>query len=267
MPIFIKNAAGKRKISWVKIIIFPILLIILLFELSIALAPYYKYKEYEQQINNDTLFVASFDSVWNNSEFSEIIKEKTFKEALLKLSEKDSIQLVINLPDSAINLYINGVKIHQTNLKHFEKDIVLNKFNTMQYVNVFSKPLKINSEYATIVKEPIVERQAPKDTVEAALQAYKPDTLLQDPAFLKIELEHNIHLIFEQEVTPKSNEEKAKAEFYKTLEGDKFKIQFDNFIHFKKQEHQPKIIIILPANDLRAIYRALPQKAFVVIKY
>lgn len=256
----------KRNLGWIRIIIYPLILILFLFELVFVLAPYQKLNEYKQRVASDSLFIASYDSVWNNSEFTDLIKEKTFKEALRILSENDSIQLVINLRDSVVCLYINGVKIHQTNVKMIETDLVLNNLNTMQYVYLFSKPLTVNSQYATIVKEPIVVRQAPKDTAEAAINAYKPDTLMQNPAFLELRLPYEIDLIFEQEITPNSPEEKAKNEFYKTLGGNKHLIAFKRFIRFNKQEYKPTITIILPANDLRAIYRALPNESYVVIK-
>jgi hypothetical protein len=266
MPETNTPATSKRIVSLIKIIIYLLLVLFFLFELTIALAPHQKLTEYKQQISSDSLFNETYDSIWSYSEFHELVKEKTFKEALLVLSDNDSIQLVINIPDSLVCLYINGVKIHQTKVNKIETDLLLKKLNVMQYVYLFSKPLSVNSQYATIVKEPIVVRQAPKDTAEAANNAYKPDTLIQNPAFLELRLEYEIDLILEQEIKPNTPEAEARKEFYNTLGGNKYIAAFKRFVYFKKQEYRPTITIILPANDLRAIYRALPQKSFVIIK-
>lgn len=266
MPETNTPATSKRYVSLIKILIYPLLVLFFLFELTLALAPHQKLNEYKQLISSDSLFNVTYDNIWNYSEFHDLVKEKTFKEALLVLSHNDSIQLVINIPDSSVCLYINGVKIHQTNVTKIETDLLLNKLNIMQYAYIFSNPLSVNSQYATIVKEPIVVRQAPKDTAEVANNAYKPDTLMQNPAFLELRLAYEIDLILEQEIQPNSPEAQARKEFYKTIGGNKYIMAFKRFIHFKKQEYRPTITIILPANDIRAIYRALPQKSFVVIK-
>ncbi len=100
-----------------------------------------------------------------------------------KLSEKDSIQLIVNLRDSIIGLSIKGVIIHKTQINNYKVDPLLNKLPVLEYVKLFSEPLQVKSQYATIVKEPIVVRNAPKDTAEATLNAYEPDTLIQNPAF------------------------------------------------------------------------------------
>ncbi|MBC8321074.1 MAG: hypothetical protein H8E34_10155 [Bacteroidetes bacterium] len=249
-----------------KRILYPSLFVVFVFLMSVALSPLYKLKEFEKLVKNDSLFIAKYDKNWSHSEFSEMVKEKTYKEALLKLAGKDSVQLAINLADSTVCLYINGVKIHKTVIKLFEQAKLLKKIPTMQYVKIFSQPLNISSQFATIVKEPVVIRQAPKDTIEAALNAWEPDTLLQNPAFLLLRLEHGIDLVFEQESNPVFYDKWIKFRFFNELWANKTLNALFCFFTFKKQEYYPVITIKIPANELRAIYRALPQNAFVVLK-
>jgi len=83
---------------------------------SIAMAPLHKMRELQELVCSDSLFMENFDSIYYHPEISPLLKEKAYKEALLKLAVNDSIQLVINLSDSTINLSIKGVMIHQTKI-------------------------------------------------------------------------------------------------------------------------------------------------------
>ena len=246
-------------------IIYIFLCVIFVFLISIAIAPVQKLNEFENMVNSDSLFTANYDNNWNNSEFYDMVKCKTYKEAMLKLSEKDSIQLSVNLADSTINLYINGVNIHKTYTKYFEQDYLLHELSNIQSVKVFSQPLKICSQNATIRKEPIVVRQAPKDTIEASLNATEPITLTQNPAFILLRLEHGIDLFIEQDSNPDFNDSWVKFRYYAEFNTAKILNSLVHFVAFQKQEYYPTICIKIPANDLQAIYRALPENAFVVI--
>lgn len=267
MKPFKKIAGCIKTLSLTKKILYLLLVLISVFLMSVAISPLHKWGELEALANNDSLFLANFDTSWNHSEFSGMVKERAYKQALLKLTEKDSIQLAVNLLDSSVCLYINGVKIHQTKVKQFEQNRLLRNLPVLPYVKIFSVPLVINSQVATIVKEPVVVRQAPKDTIEAAQNAWQPDTLIQYPAFLLLRLDYGIDLVFEQEPNPGFYEKWIKFGFYKKIWKGRVMQAVTGFFTGKKQEYYPAITIQLPAEDLRAIYRALPQFAYTVIYY
>ncbi|MBN1117169.1 MAG: hypothetical protein JXA77_08195 [Bacteroidales bacterium] len=248
-----------------KLLVF-LLLVLFTWFVSIAIAPYNKIKELQKLVNTDSVFIERFDSVYYYPEMSRLVGEKAYKEALLKLAENDSIQLVINLTDSTVDLSMKGVMIHQTKLKEFSKDKFFEKITLIQENKLFSQPLFVNSSYATIVKEPVVVRHAPKDTLEAALDAWQPDTLIQNPAFVALSVEYNIRIIFEQDVNKSYYDKWKKFEFYNHLSFSKAIASLENFFCFKRQEYQPTITIKMPVDDLRAIYRALPYNPFIVIK-
>ncbi|MFH0756793.1 MAG: hypothetical protein V2B15_05870 [Bacteroidota bacterium] len=243
--------------------LFFIILFLLL--LSMALAPMHKMQEFERLVNSDSLFLEKYDPVYNQPEMRQMVKEKAFKEALVKLAESDSIQMVMNLSDSTINLSIKGVVIHQTKVASFYRDKLLNRMPLMQQVKLFSQPVAVQSQYATIVKEPVVIRQAPKDTLEAALNAWQPDTLIQNPAYLILSLDHGIYIIFEQETNPTFHDKWTRFAFYNRLRIRGSIRAVFRFVTFKKQDYHPAITIKMPADDLRAIYRALPGQPFIVI--
>ncbi|NJM15140.1 MAG: SDR family oxidoreductase [Bacteroidales bacterium] len=176
--------------------------LLVIYFVSIGLAPAFKKATLRKLVLADTLFTASYDSLYSHPSLDSLLKEKAYKNALLELSGNDSIHLVVNLRSSLACLYIKGVNIHHVKVQPVSTDKLLATLPAMQYYWLFSKPLSVKRQHATIVKEPIVERHAPKDTVEAAQNAYQPDTLIQNPAFLQLSTEQGIQIIFEQQSNP-----------------------------------------------------------------
>lgn len=256
---FIQHLDRKKRILYI------FLLVLFIFLMTVSVSPIHKMKEFENIVKSDSIFSNDFNSMLNQPELSVLVKEKANLEALLKLAEKDSIQLVINLRDSSACLFINGVKIHQSEISKFKSDKLLQKMPLIQYVKLFSDPVEIISQYATIVKEPVVVRQAPKDTAEAALTAWKPDTLIQKPAFLLLKMDYGIRIIFEQELNERFADKWVRKSFYTRQWFGKGASSLGRFFTLRKQEYNPTIKILLPADDLRAIYRALPQSAELVL--
>ncbi|MCF8381180.1 MAG: hypothetical protein K9H49_16530 [Bacteroidales bacterium] len=255
------------QLNWIKRILYLFLTVIFIFLLSVSVSPLHKMNEYEYLVTSDSLFLSKFDSVLSHPELSSFMKENTKVGALVKLASNDSIQLSVNLKDSSVCLNIKGVKIHESKIRQFESDKLLKKMPVIQYVKLFSEPVGVVSQFATIVKEPVVVRQAPKDTAEAALTAWKPDTLVQNPAFLLLELDYGIRIIFEQDASESSRENWVKHRFYGRIWSEKSIKALGRFFTLKKQEYYPTIKISLPVDELRAIYRALPANAQVALSF
>ena len=197
-----------------------------------------------------------------------LLKEYVYKKALLELASQDSIHMVLNLADSQANLYIHGVQLFATKLTHLKNDPLLEKFSNKLYATTFSHPLPIETIESTIVKEPIVERQAPKDTIEAALNAYMPDTLIQYPAFLRFRLENGINIHLEQALNKNMDAKLTRWEFYYDYRLEQWHDRFNCTFSGKPVTYHPDIVVKLNVDDLRAIYRALPnRKPLIVIKY
>ncbi len=241
-------------------------MILLVWGIEVAVAPYNKITELQKFVNSDTIYTKNFSSANNLPEMVPLVQEKAYKNALLELSRNDSIELVINLSDSTIALVFKGVMLHVVPISEFEKDKLFDKLTLKQEVKLFSTPLAIQSQWATIVKEPIVERQAPKDTLEASVTAWKPDTLIQNPAFAIFSLDHGIQILLEQEEISTAQDRVALHRFNRRIWSQKMKASVNNFVRQKKQDYQPTITIKLPVDDLRSIYRALPDSCYVVLK-
>jgi hypothetical protein len=252
--------------KWQSVFLLALGIVVLSWLTCVATAPFNKKKELQQLVEADSLFAGSFKSIYDHPGMHQPVREKSYREALLELSENDSIQLVINLGDSTVLLSIRGVTIHRSGIEKFRKDKFLEKIPLIQEAWLFSRPLLVASHYATIVKEPVVVRHAPKDTLEAALNAWQPDTLIQHPAFVAFSAEHNIRIILEQDRNRRFDDYWTKWGFYTRMHFLKTIASLKNFLSLKQQEYQPTIAIKMPVDDLRAIYRALPHNTYVVIK-
>ena len=240
--------------------------VVLAFLVSLAISPVHKMREFQNWLDANPGFTAGFDSLSNHPGMRELAKEKAYKQALLRLSESDSIQMVVNLTDSAVLLQLKGVTIHRTKIREYNTDKLLKKIPLIQEVQLFSEPLPVHWHRASIVKEPVVVRHAPRDTLEAALNAWRPDTLLQNPAFAAFRLEHGIQLVFEQDKNESLRDNWKRFHFHYQIQVQNALTAISNFISLKKQDYYPTVTIKIPVDDLRAIYRALPGKAFIVLK-
>lgn len=256
-----------RQLARLKIAAGFLLVIVFIFLFCVVISPLHKRKELVNLTKTDSIFISAYNNLYDDPLLAPLSRQLAFKKALLQMTENDSINLIVNLNDSAIHLAINGVIIHTTHLQTFDMDPLLLNLPNNVYHKIFSHPLRVVEEYATIVKEPIVVRQAPKNPEEAAINAYQPDTLIQNPAFLRMQLDYDIHLVFEQDVNPGWNDKKSRFGFRMKYQIPHFIERLKAFFSFKKQNYRPRILIKIPVNDLREIYRALPAHPRVVIYY
>ncbi|MEQ8581591.1 MAG: hypothetical protein RIC30_07885 [Marinoscillum sp.] len=250
-----------------KITLLIIAFLLLVFLIQLGIAPAGVARQWREKLEaNDSLYMQNYDPGYEIPEVEALARKKAFVEAQLELAEDDSIHLIVNLRDSAIHLAIHGVTIHTSKLPAIENDALLKSIPNKLYLGLFSDPVAITSIQSTIVKEPIVERQAPKDPVEAALNAYEPDTLIQNPAYIRLRLVHGIDLVLEQHSNPSFAEQWTRFRFRQESRptvGSRVR----RMISFRGQEYTPTIRLKLPANDIRALYRALPAQPKVVLYY
>ncbi len=134
------------------------------------------------------------------------------------------------------------------------------------YLGLFSKPFTTVDNSGTFVKEPIVVKKAPKDTIEAARQATVPDSVKTGPAYVAMTLDYNIRLSLYQE-----NTGSIWALIYRFIfkSGRRFRQAGETIwgpLTFKVPEYRPEIRVFIPKDDLVTIYRALPVDTHVVIK-
>jgi hypothetical protein len=208
-------------------------------------------KENDSKINTD-------------ADYLRMLKEKAFLQSKIIMAETDSIYLTINFADSTINLEISGVVVHAARMNSFKASSILTKGNENIISAMLSTPLTIASDLATIKKEPVMIKMAPKDTSE-----YKPDimpdTSLTEPVNYIMEMTNGTRIFVYQEEDEKRVDRMTAFRFDLN---DRLKHTWDalkDVAVFKVPDYQPYIKIKLPRADAKIIYRAIPKNGQIAV--
>ena len=123
---------------------------------------------------------------------------------------------------------------------------------------MLSTPFTISSDFATIKKEPVMIKMAPKDTSE-----YKPDimpdTSIIEPVNYILEMTNGTKIYVYQEEVEKFSD---RMNLFSFDINDRFRETWRSLkrvVLFKVPEYHPFLKIKLPRSDAKIIYRALPK--------
>jgi hypothetical protein len=198
------------------------------------------------------------EKILTDSTFLIKFKEKTFLQSRIALAESDSIYLTINLADSTANLEIYGVAVHSAKIKDLKMSNILKKGNDYVISSLLSSPFTISSSIATIKKDPVMIKMAPKDTSE-----YKPDimpdTSVTEPVNVKLVMTDGTRIYIYQEENDASADRMNLFRFDlkdRLLESWS---SMKSVAVFKIPEYHLFIKIKIPRADVKIIYRALPK--------
>ncbi|MBN1924445.1 MAG: hypothetical protein JW798_01300 [Prolixibacteraceae bacterium] len=260
-----KNRQSNR---YLKLVTGILICAIMIYYLAIiASAPQRKLRHLEKETLADSVFVLQHSNFLADSGLFELAKTRAFLESRLLLSRSDSFSLAINLNDSTVNLSYKGIYIQSSKFEILEKDPFFDALRPIVMLKLFSTPLAVFYEKTSIVKEPIVVKKAPKDTIEAMNSIFMPDTLIQNPAYLIIGIDHDINIIMLQEKWLTKTEKKVWNKYLRIRNRLRFSDYFKNVFHPFKPHYSPTIVMSMDVNEIRSIYRALPVKAQVVIGF
>lgn len=189
------------------------------------------------------------------------VRDIAYLEAYIAMAKNDSIGLILNLQDSIIGLVLKGVIIHSSKIISISNDGFFNALDVCTYKNLFSLPVSILNQKATIEKEPVVVKKAPKNEAEATQAPYYPDTLKNKRiADIELTLNPGFKLFIHDGSAgcEQANENiSTPGEIWRNMK---------RFILLKKPEYRPAIHICIDKRDAISIYRALPGKALAIIK-
>lgn len=209
---------------------------------------------------SDADLQARFDSL------SILRKQAAFLSARFDLSKQDSIYLVVDLIDSIASLEVKGVSVHKAKLLGIEKSHSLKLFHAKDFSLWLEYPFELKSAKATIPKIPIVVKNAPKDTIEAALQVTVPAIPKRDDVFVTMNFTKNLKINFSQ-AEELDSIGKIRIE---TLHEEKRKYHISRAIDaltvYEYDKIAPFINIRLSKTDATIIYRALPDKPQMVLR-
>ncbi|MBN1340613.1 MAG: hypothetical protein JXA03_14890 [Bacteroidales bacterium] len=189
-------------------------------------------------------------------------REKAFMEAKIKIAQKDSAGLIIDISDSLACLGLSGICLHESRIVDFSVSRIFQSLDRESYLEIFSTPFHILKQEATLAKEPIVVRVAPKDTAEAAQTPPVADTVPDKPLFVKLTTENGTIVYLCDAGLRGAGAEKRyfRKEKAKTVWN-----YLGSALRFKIPEYLPSVRICLPREDVLSIYRGLPFDAYLTL--
>jgi hypothetical protein len=250
-----------------RVFLYIIIGLAILFYLAVTVAtPIRKVNELNKIATSDSVFMKKSKAIAKYSGLLPLVKEKAYMEAQLNLAQGDSIGLIINFKTSTASLMLKGVEIQASKIVEYSKDKVFDGIEAPAFRKLFSKPLHNIHEFSTFVKEPIVIKKAPKDTIEAMKMLTLPVLPPIEPAYVSYELDRGFKLIMIQDSINTPEEILLEKQFKKDFKKQTYSDIFSNLTDLKNPKYTPTIILKLRGKDVRSIYRALPVKAsFVMI--
>jgi hypothetical protein len=258
------NNHSVRKIALlILLIIFSSL--ILYYTVMSALAPSRALADIKKEYNPEKSEKKKDDNrIFTDSAYLNQLKERAFLQSKIIMAESDSIYLTINLADSSMNLEISGVVVHKAKMSSCKASRILTNGNENIIYAMLSTPLTISSAIATIKKEPVMIKMAPKDTSE-----YKPDimpdTSITEPVNYILEMTNGIRIFVRQEEEDKRDERIALFKFDLNERLRQTWLAIKRVAAFKIPEYHPYLKIELPRSDAKIIYRAIPKNGQITI--
>jgi hypothetical protein len=250
-----------------KIIIRIIIVLCLLiyYLVMILLAPAKKYEEikgifgFKQDENKPV-----DERIFTDSTYLSLLKEKSFLQSRVTMAESDSIYLTVNMPDSTVNLEINGVVVHKADIKKMNISRILKAKNDYTILSLLSSPFTISKNIASIEKEPLMIKMAPKDTSEFKPDII-PDTADYEPVNFIMEMDNGTTLYIYQEGKLRPGDGMRLFIFdmrYRLNCAGKALLKI---VTFKVPDYQLFIKLRIPRTDAKIIYRALPEQGQVAV--
>lgn len=249
--------------SGVKTTFIVIIVLLSLFSIYFAimtiLSPARKLEEIKNEFayKQDEKSVAD-ESIFSDSTYLKLFKEKTLLQSKIIMAESDSIYLMINLTDSTANLEISGVVVHRSKISEFKTSSIFSKGDEHTILSMLAAPFTISGAFSSIKKEPVMIKTAPKDTSE-----YKPDimpdTSLTEPVNYILEMTNGVRIYVYQADNNADGDKLAgrlfdlKDRLLNTWSAIK------SVAVLKVPEYHPFIKLSLPASDAKIIYRAIPR--------
>ncbi len=264
-PDSLQRIHQRLKKLWIYRLITGLFILFLLVYLVFAiLAPLKTIKILQTEFKSDPK--ENWELAGINSTMDSILRSTAMINSKLLLTDKDSICFSINLKDSTINLELQGVTIHRTKISRFSTSRIFSKTGNACLYKYISTPFTAQQYKSTIVKIPIVIKQAPKDTIEANKINDIPQLPPEEYVRYTFWFDKPLILIVEQEEKP-SGTDKFKS--FTTKTGDKFKF-FNNIasgiFSFEVPEYYPWIKIKIPQDEAKTIFRALPENAAMALE-
>ncbi|MDX9947724.1 MAG: hypothetical protein RBS38_10180 [Bacteroidales bacterium] len=204
------------------------------------------------------------ERLYRDSSYMVLLKEKSYLQARTSMAETDSVYMTLNLSDSTANLEISGVTVHSVRINSYRVSGILRRTDEYAISSMLSSPMNIVSDLATIKKEPLMIKMAPKDTSEFKPDII-PDTSDYEPVNYILGMDNGIR-IYVYQTTDTLRSDKRQLFFFDLR--DRFRTTWSymkSMAMLRVPEYHPFIKIRLPKADAKILYRAVPRKGQIAV--
>ena len=234
--------------------------LLLAFLVPALLAPWKKIRDLQRPFPAE-------DACMGDQDAREVVRKHACMESRVTLAVTETIGLVISLADSLVMLEINGISLHTVRTGKYDRSRVFDALSCQAYQALFSTPLRVEGHRSTIIKEPVVIRKAPRDTVEAAMTSNLPEMPPARPEHVKLSLSHGFTVYLHRDGSEKGREHPPLFSGFSLAERIRQACAYiPALAFFHIPEYHPSITLYLPGKDIITIYRALPEHARVVVR-
>jgi hypothetical protein len=235
------------------------LLFLVYYTIMSLLAPGKKLNEIRSQLGSQEGPESKIDErLQSDSAYIWLLKKKAYLQARLSMAETDSVYLTINLADSTASLGISGVEVHSAKINSFAVSSILRSGNDYSIAAMFSVPMNIICDFATIRKEPLMIKMAPRDTSEFRPDVI-PDTSDYEPVNYILEMDNGIRIMVYQDTDPLTRDKNHLFFFDLRYRLRDAWTSLKRTAMFKVPDYHPFIKIRLPKSDAKVLYRAIPR--------
>ena len=230
-----------------------------------ALAPGGKLDEIKTRIGlQQTQDSKTDERYYSDSAFISMSKEKAFLQARISMAGTDSVYMTLNITDSTAKLGISGVEVHSARISEIKISRILSSGNEYLISQLFSSPMTIVRDFATIRKEPLMIKMAPKDTSEFKPDII-PDTSDYEPVNYILEMDNGVRIFICQN-NDTITRNKSQLFFFDL--NDRLENSWSSLksvVRFRIPEYHPFIKIWLQKSDAKILYRAIPRKGQIAV--
>jgi hypothetical protein len=180
------------------------------------------------------------------------------------MAETDSVYMTLNLADSTANLEISGVAVHSAKISEIKISGILRSGNDYAISAMLSTPMNVISDFASIKKEPLMIKMAPKDTSEFKPDII-PDTTDYEPVNYILEMDNGIRLFVYQDTDTITSDKNNLFIFDLNNRLKNTWSSLKSIVRFRVPEYHPFIRIRLPKADAKILYRATPRHGQIAV--
>jgi len=243
-----------------------ILLFLAYYSIMMSMGPAKKLKEIEAGygVKHDSEEKTD-ERLFTDSAYVSMLKEKSFLQSKIAMAGTDSIYMTLNIPDSTVHLEIAGVSVHSVRINEMKISKILRTGNNYAVQTMLASPMTIVNHLATIKKEPLMIKMAPKDTSEFKPDVI-PDTSDYEPVNYILDMDNGLRIYVYQEVADSSGSDRNNLFFFDL--NDRLKTTWQSLksaAKFKVPEYHPFIKIRVPKADAKILYRAIPRKGQIAV--